>query len=1272
MPSTTNEKSLILDIFDSSLNYLGVIDACDDFYFKRSFFELGDFTIKLNVNANPTYAALLAKDNIIMVSKNVYKSGVITSITDEIDEDGKGSQYRTAKGFELKAIFQRRIIADLNYDTADNGYVWTMTGPAETCIKSLISYQCGPTCPTASRKYSILTIATDQGRGPTYTINERNSSLYGVVYNCASASLVGWYCYLDLTNKKIVLDCTMGLDRTAAQSTNPWAVFSPDRDTLQKASVVDSVDADYANLIYVNGSTISHTSFSGTEPTGLSRHEKWIDATQVAATGTQTEDAQLANIGNTNLQKYTQTLSLDGSVLPYSQLVYQTNYDVGDKVDVNDGSATYSVQILAVQEEWSSGNYQLTMEWGKPSPTITRQVFESVNRAKGSAVTAINGVNLANSKTQTFYGITDTPPATGNEGDQYHNTVNGKIFEMVSGVWTQMVTVYASGGTLGAAVIGTTYIQSPNYVAGASGWKLDNTAGAINAFAGNIGGFALASGSISATNLALVSGAANVANISVGTGATTAGLGSPSLSADIAIWAGSAFANRATAPFRVTAGGALAATSGAIAGWALGATALTGGSGATGVGLDTGGTNPAFWAGSATPASAPFRVTMAGALTAISGTIGAIGLSASSIFIHGSGGTDSYSDPNTPFFAGSYGGNVGYFSLKNLLTFDPTANAGAGQLTVAGIINAGGGAIGGWTIATTMLKSSAAGTYVALDQSNARVAIVDSGGNTKTAMGYLGGLANPSGGALPTTAYGFWAAAGDAIRIIGSSTTAGSVNMINYDGAYSIYNNAATTEKVRFGSVTGNYGLYSFGSYPLFFGTAGTPKIFIDTSNNLNLNAATLYGSSSASGTLTLSSTSNATKGKILFGTSAYDEVNNRLGINTIPSAELHVKSSNEIVRLETTTARGSGGNYISFYDPIGLKGNVGYISGSNDNFIISNALGSSVLQTTGGTFILDITGNVSVSNGNLTLTSGNLILSSSSASTITSTVTTGNGFYVSSSSLTTGNLFNIGNSSTALSSAPILSYIHSSATNTNSGVTLYGSRVDLSNTGTTSTNIAFYANATGATTNWAFYSAGASSLLPYIYGSTSANGNLVLYSTINATKGYISIPETTASTSYSTGALVVGGGVGIGGALNVGGGASVTGNLSITGTVDGIDISATLNQALLTTSSPTFAGLTLNNVITANNGIKNLVGVVWNTTTPQSVVYAALTAHLAANIAINAFGMHNSGQFIYGVKWDGSTTVSIYAFDYLTAAQSTLSITNVSTTMTDIGTISF
>jgi hypothetical protein len=73
------------------------------------------------------------------------------------------------------------------------------------------------------------------------------------------------------------------------------------------------------------------------------------------------------------------------------------------------------------------------------------------------------------------------------------------------------------------------------------------------------------------------------------------------------------------------------ATAGVIGGWTIGATSLKAGTGASTVGLDSGGTNPAIYAGSATPASAPFRVTKAGAVTATSGTIGGWTISSATI-----------------------------------------------------------------------------------------------------------------------------------------------------------------------------------------------------------------------------------------------------------------------------------------------------------------------------------------------------------------------------------------------------------------------------------------------------------------------------------------------------------------------------------------------------------------------------------------------------------------------------------------------------------------
>jgi hypothetical protein len=84
---------------------------------------------------------------------------------------------------------------------------------------------------------------------------------------------------------------------------------------------------------------------------------------------------------------------------------------------------------------------------------------------------------------------------------------------------------------------------------------------------------------------------------------------------------------------------------------------------------------------------------------------------------------------------------------------------------------------------------------------------------------------------------------------------------------------------------------------------------------------STLWGSEASSGTLTLASTAHATKGKILFGTSEYDEVNNRLGIGiTSPTVSLHVagqgKIYDKLTVVKSTSTSDTGGLLVDT-DPV-------------------------------------------------------------------------------------------------------------------------------------------------------------------------------------------------------------------------------------------------------------------------------------------------------------------------------------------------------------------
>lgn len=76
-----------------------------------------------------------------------------------------------------------------------------------------------------------------------------------------------------------------------------------------------------------------------------------------------------------------------------------------------------------------------------------------------------------------------------------------------------------------------------------------------------------------------------------------------------------------------------------------------------------------------------------------------------------------------------------------------------------------------------------------------------------------------------------------------------------------------------------------------FSGSSRPRRVYVGT----ELLGPTLSGSESASGTLTLKSTTSGTKGKILFGSSAYDETNNTLGIGTASpgTGAINIQKSN-------------------------------------------------------------------------------------------------------------------------------------------------------------------------------------------------------------------------------------------------------------------------------------------------------------------------------------------------------------------------------------------
>ena len=157
--------------------------------------------------------------------------------------------------------------------------------------------------------------------------------------------------------------------------------------------------------------------------------------------------------------------------------------------------------------------------------------------------------------------------------------------------------------------------------------------------------------------------------------------------------------------------GTLTATTGFIGGWTINTDSLTDTAGAVGMSSAvTGGDDIRFWAGNATPASAPFYVTEAGVLVASSATItGAITATSGTIgsFTIGTylytGSKTAYNDANAGVHVGGDGIGIG----NNVFTVSSAGALVATSATITGSVTATSGTIGGWSIGTDYIRDAA-------------------------------------------------------------------------------------------------------------------------------------------------------------------------------------------------------------------------------------------------------------------------------------------------------------------------------------------------------------------------------------------------------------------------------------------------------------------------------------------------------------------------------------------------------------------------------------
>lgn len=371
----------------NSFRLQAIIDDYQECSFENNRFSAGQFSITINYNI--PNALKFERGLWIQFGNNPYAFGEISSITDSIGQDGKGSQIRTIFGNDARYIFKRRIIKNLN--DVDK---WAMTAKGEICMRNMIQDQCGSGAELKRRLPVINEIPTSSNAiGKDYSVSEAFSNLYEVLTTIAIQTEIGW---------RIKFDGEMTLEFYSGTDRSQTVRFDTSYESLSNGEFTDSLES-YANTIYVGGKgtgndrdiyegekvlvdaeklLIGEDSFltlaAGLEgvllvknaegPDGMTRFEAWDNQSAM------TTESEYETEAFSMLTQYGQTLEVSGQGLAKCPYEYGKEYNVGDIITIAFSGKSAVVQILSVTEHWAWGQYNLEFTFGKPQNDLAKQL----------------------------------------------------------------------------------------------------------------------------------------------------------------------------------------------------------------------------------------------------------------------------------------------------------------------------------------------------------------------------------------------------------------------------------------------------------------------------------------------------------------------------------------------------------------------------------------------------------------------------------------------------------------------------------------------------------------------------------------------------------------------------------------------------------------------------------------------------------------------------------------------------------------------------------
>lgn len=367
-----------LYVYSSEMELQGIVEKIASLIWTRRYWSCGEF--KLLVPFTEEHSRMLVKNNIIM-KRGDDEAAQIRYV--HITKNSQGLEEIEVQGKFLIAWIGRRIIKKqiITKDTTQNILYRivreNVTNPADTV-----------------RKIPDVSIATDDADTESGVIDytsEQYTNAQLAAETAAKAAKLGIRMRTDARTGAHVFSVYEGRDLTAGNTAgNAPCIFSQEFDNIVEQEYTNSVE-NLKTTAFVGGEekegVARKVAEVGGSAAGLAREEVFINATDIVQEyedddGTQVTltDAEylalLSARGAEELEQYAETLSFGSKVNTFANLIYRTDYDLGDRVTcVNKRwGIRIDVRITEIAETYQNNVEEIDITFGESLPALLTQI----------------------------------------------------------------------------------------------------------------------------------------------------------------------------------------------------------------------------------------------------------------------------------------------------------------------------------------------------------------------------------------------------------------------------------------------------------------------------------------------------------------------------------------------------------------------------------------------------------------------------------------------------------------------------------------------------------------------------------------------------------------------------------------------------------------------------------------------------------------------------------------------------------------------------------